>query len=562
MKKNLLTIFSLACSLASICIDTPYGYTISSHQLEALGTMEIETFDHATLLDQDALNERHNGRTRTGRIAFMDQLDASNCGTWTMLENGDKVWMLRFRTANALAVNVLFDKLLMPQGSSLFLYSADLSFFDGPYTQEDCKTHGRFATAEVYGDEAIIEYYQPADVISEASIGLYGFGHLYNHVNDPRNEMDNDRSDPCEVDVNCPEGCDWKKERDSVVRLTLTDGGDQYLCSGSMVNNTGLDFKNYILTAFHCCEGISDADLLLCSVKYNWERSSCGSGLPLNHNKSGVVKHADSNDGGGSSGSDFALFELEGTIQNSWHVYYSGWDASNSTPDTGVCIHHPAGDYKKISFTDAMVSSSWGAANTHWRMAWYETESGWGVTEGGSSGSPVYNQDHRIVGTLTGGGSCCVVNDCGANTGPTAFDYYGKFKNHWSSNPNTAAQKLKVWLDPINEGATGTVTIDGMYVDDYLPVPCAVNIEDAPMSFDEVKIFPTITNGEMVISTSKFRSISEVRVFSSAGVLVEILTLPNASNKFDFSDYAAGLYYVSFIHVNGTHLTKKFSVVQ
>ena len=37
-------------------------------------------------------------------------------------------------------------------------------------------------------------------------------------------------------------------------------------------------------------------------------------------------------------------------------VFYSGWNHGNTIPSTGVCIHHPSGDVKKISFDD-LVSS-------------------------------------------------------------------------------------------------------------------------------------------------------------------------------------------------------------
>ncbi len=563
MIKNLIVAVATLCSTAMLAREIPYGYEMPKEQLSAIVAMEIETFDHEVLLSEDALREHHGGRTRTGRIAFMDELDASNCGIWTTLENGDKVWMLRFRTLNAKAVNAYFNNLYLPEGSSLFIYSADLSYFEGPYTIDDCNAHGRFGTSEVFGEEAIIEYYQPADVISQATLGFYGFGHFYNHVHDYRDANRGGGSDFCEVDVNCPEGDEWTAERDAAVRLTLVDGGDQYLCSGSMVNTTALDCRPYLLTAFHCCEGISDADLLLCSVRFNYQKANCGSGSVPSNNKSGVFKHADSNDGGGESGSDFALFEVEDDIPSSWDVYYAGWDATTTTPESGVGIHHPSGDVKKISTTEDFVSSGWGSANTHWRVEWFETVTEWGVTEGGSSGSPVYNQDHRIVGQLTGGGSCCTTNGCGQGTGPTAEDYYGKMNRNWSGNPNPTNEKLKVWLDPVDQGATTNLTLDGAYENPDAVNPCAptVGISER-LKFDDVKIFPTVTSGEMTISTTQFRSINEVRIYSSAGALVEVLKLMDVQSSFDFSAYADGLYYMSFIHVSGTHLTKKFSVVQ
>ena len=71
---------------------------------------------------------------------------------------------------------------------------------------------------------------------------------------------------------------------------------------------------------------------------------------------------------------------------------------------------------------------------------------GHGVTEGGSSGSPLFNYDGQIVGTLTGGSSYC-------NT-PTSPDVYGKMSYHWTSNGTPNDERLKPWLDPTNSGVT------------------------------------------------------------------------------------------------------------
>ena len=56
---------------------------------------------------------------------------------------------------------------------------------------------------------------------------------------------------------------------------------------------------------------------------------------------------------------------------------------------------------------------------------WDATTNGHGVTEGGSSGSPIFNQNGRIVGQLSGGSSF------GNNT--SASDLYGKVFTNWVS---------------------------------------------------------------------------------------------------------------------------------
>ncbi|PLX08731.1 MAG: hypothetical protein C0596_05360 [Marinilabiliales bacterium] len=84
---------------------------------------------------------------------------------------------------------------------------------------------------------------------------------------------------------------------------------------------------------------------------------------------------------------------------------------------------------------------------SQWKAVWSPTESGYGVTEGGASGAPFLNQEHLIVGTLTGGASYC-----GASQN-MSYDYFGKFDYHWASNGQSNIERLKPWLDPGNVGS-------------------------------------------------------------------------------------------------------------
>lgn len=549
----------MACVMAlsiSVCAkESPYGLEVQQQNLLQIASISLEPQNNTELIAQAMTIDSHGGRTNHGKVLNAVGLDETNSGTWTQLENGDRVWQLRIHSPGALGISVFFNNLYLPQGTSLFLYPTDQSYFEGPYLLSDCAAHGYFATPEVLGDDAILEYYEPAGVVAKVNIQLRGIGHYYRFIYDYRDTR-GAGSDFCEVDVNCPEGAEWTAERDAVVRLQLTDGGDIFLCSGSLVNTTEMDCRKYILTAFHCVEGINDADLLLASVRFNYEKSGCGTGSAPTRNKAGVVKHADSNDGGGNNGSDFALLEMEDAIPASWNPYFAGWDASGTTPQSGVGIHHPNGDVKKISTTEDIISGTWGAPGFHWRVEWMETVTEWGVTEGGSSGSPLFNQNHHIVGQLTGGGSFC--------TQPTANDYYGKMSKNWSANPNPSDEKLKEWLDPSNQSNNGAIAMFGSYVNSSLSLPCSVNtaVEESQMKFDDVIVYPTISQGEINITTPKFRDIKEVRIYNSAGVLVEVFTLRDAQNLVQLQDYATGLYYITFAHINGSQITKKFTIAE
>ncbi|MDG2311849.1 MAG: T9SS type A sorting domain-containing protein, partial [Flavobacteriales bacterium] len=65
-----------------------------------------------------------------------------------------------------------------------------------------------------------------------------------------------------------------------------------------------------------------------------------------------------------------------------------------------------------------------------------------GVTEPGSSGSPLFDENHRIIGQLYGGAAACSGN---VNNGQ--LDYYGRFNESWDLGASE-------YLDPTGTGVT------------------------------------------------------------------------------------------------------------
>ena len=96
---------------------------------------------------------------------------------------------------------------------------------------------------------------------------------------------------------------------------------------------------------------------------------------------------------------DFCLVEITGGLDNgtvpaSYNPFFAGWDNTGTVPSSTVCIHHPSGDIKKIAFDDdaASVSQQMGSteANSTWTVSWDRQT----TTEPGSSGSPLFDQNH------------------------------------------------------------------------------------------------------------------------------------------------------------------------
>lgn len=467
-----------------------------------------------------------------GRILPVSVTPVTN-GQWTDLLNGDRVWRMALESPGALATELFFEAFALPPGALLHVYSPTTDELLGGFTSYNNHPSGQFTTAQIMGPRCIIEYYEPVAVKGQGQFTISGIGHAYRYVGTAK-------ADACEVDVECPEGNAWEQERDGVVRISVVEPGGLGWCSGSLVNNTAQDCKPYFLTALHCGLNSTDANFNNYKFYFRYQRTGCGVGVALaNKVMTGCARRADSNCGGATNGSDFLLVEANNQVPANYFPYFNGWDASGGTSTSGVCIHHPAGDEKKIStYSSNLLSGTWwNASGAHWRVTWVATTNGWGVTEGGSSGSPIFNQNHRIVGTLTGGGSCCTVNGCGNGTGPTVQDYFGKMSYHWGSqNPNPANEELHVWLDPTNSGAT---SLDGSYN------PCGIYSVAETASNVRYVLFPNPANEAITVSSEGAIAPDEVRIVDVAGRAVLVRKVAQqGSLVIDVADLAAGTYIV------------------
>jgi lysyl endopeptidase len=376
------------------------------------------------------------------RFGYMNLTDLTleNSGTWASLPDGSLIWRLRLNCANATTVNLLLDNVSIPEGNELYVYNPEKSFILGSFTAEHLYD-GNLGTELVPGGAAIVEYYVPAankELIR--SLRIHTVTHGYRSVNEFLKGFDD--SGNCNMNVNCPDGAGWVNQRNSTVMLV---SGGQGFCTGSLVNNTENNGKPYILTANHCFSNPANW-----VFRFNWQSAGCTNGAePSFLSLSGAVLRAR------RTPSDFCLVEITGgltggLIPQSYNAYLSGWDHSGDIPSSTVGIHHPSGDIKKISFDDAapFISQAMGSSepNSTWSVEWDRNT----TTEGGSSGSPLYDQNHRVIGQLWGGGASC--------SSLNANDFYGRFSSSWEPAGSNSTNQLKFWLDPNN---TGGNTIDG-----------------------------------------------------------------------------------------------------
>jgi len=454
-----------------------FGLTNDKSNIDKI-TLSAPDIDQ--LKAEDGFYEKNGIAERCG-ISISVGVTPENAGTWTELSNGDRIWRLEITSKGAEAIGLYYDEFEIPKNGKLFIYSADHSQVIGAFTNKNNPKHINFATEALYGDDIIIEYNEIATSNGSKKISYntnfkleisniaYFYKGFTNYSNTDKGFGD---SESCEVNINCsPVGDNWQDEKRGVARIIMKDGGSYFWCSGSLINNTSQDCTPYFLTAYHCAATASASDHNQWVFYFNYEASGCSnpSSEPSSNSITGCTVKTTSNIDGGS---DLQLLELNSTPSESWNPFYNGWNRSTTASTSGAGIHHPAGDIKKIStYSTSLQTSSPNIggsqmqSNSAWQVTWSSNDNGWGVTEGGSSGSPLFNASGLIVGTLSGGSSYC--------TDQTAPDFYGKFDKHWT-NGNLAS-----YLDPTGTGATsvpGTNVPCGGVNADFTGSPTTVTV--------------------------------------------------------------------------------------
>ena len=301
-------------------------------------------------------------------------------------------------------------------------------------------------------------------------------------------------SEECHNNVNCAEFQSWNDEVSSVL-LTLTDGGTR-LCSGSLINNVNQDLELYFLTSETCLGGHEDWIFM-----FNYESSSCTNQDGItNQTVSGATLLVNNYE------SDFALLKLEENPPEDYDIYFSGWDITGDNPFNCTSIHHPVGDIKKISqHTGVAISDGWFFDDdTHWKINEWSS----GITEPGSYGAPLFNENKQIVGQLHGGESSC---------DNPVDDYFGKLSHSWNLG-------LKEYLDPDN---TGITEIDGIGV---------INSPDPEIAYSNEEFNFLISDDEspnaflFITNVGEEESILNYKIYNSP--FSKTFTLPDQGNYY------------------------------
>ncbi len=427
------------------------------------------------------------------------EISFAKTAQWVATDGNIRIYRMMVSTEGTPSGVVFYYKdFFIPQGGRLFIYDIDQKEVLGAYTHETHPQHGAFATEPLSTNTVIFQYEAPVGV-EMPSIEIEGLGYLYAAT--PFKSMGEgvDFSDPylskaCQININCAEGNDWQTEKAGIVALLQKVPGDTFnsynvsACSGNVLNNTQEDFKPYIISAAHCAgEKNSSSNLTEGNWKgkfdisqsimdqwifgFNYEKPRCTNGSYADYNIKSLVGCKMVSYLPLYGHSDGLLLLLNEEIPQDYRVYYNGFDATDGFPKSGVGIHHPASDSKKISVfnesSSEMIYDKWktsasmGGENDHFKFKFAA-----GQTEGGSSGSSLFNQEKLVVGTLTGG-----------ETYPcSGSSWYGRLSVHWDKYKSKGEQYyMSHALDPKNGGTVKK--IKGTWRNGFMPLLTIKGVE-------------------------------------------------------------------------------------
>ncbi len=432
MRKPLITTVILlwaGCLFAQIQRGgTPRAWGSAS----TLSTAQFNTegVNMTKLTAEDAINDqRKDVAWRFGGV-INQSFDLRTSGQWHQVTGG-RICLLTVYSPGANSLNLNYSDFSLPPGSDLFIYTPDRKNVLGRFTPSNNKNGGAFATTLLPGDKCVLEYFEPTAQMGKGVIKVQSIVHGYRGFFSSTENFG--ASGGCNIDMICDSIRWWDEARSGVLIVT---GANNRVCSGALLNNTRQDGTPYVLSAAHC--GVPPNAIFM----FNYRSPSCTnqSDGPTGMTVAGCTPLAV------DGPFDFNLVRLDTIPPGSYNVFYSGWSKDTIPPECATGIHHPQGDVQKIShdFDSVTISGYYSAGTDHWQVRDWNT----GTTEPVSSGSPLYDAHHRVIGQLHGGAASCS-ND--------AQDYYGQFAVAWDTYSDSARQ-LEYWLDP-----------DGILSGQYLP---------------------------------------------------------------------------------------------
>lgn len=327
------------------------------------------------------------------------------------LKNSGKLYLLKIITVeNAPDFALVFNKFKLPEGSKLFIYNQNKTQFRGPYTSYNNQAYETFTTGSIKDNIIYIEYFEPTDAEFQGILNIGSLRVSFIKNTQKKSAAITNNWLNCHISVDCEGDIpswisneEWNREINSVCLIAYRYKNSYDILisdvsSGVLLNNSDANNETPILlTALHNANTLVNFNEWY--FMFNYHAEICDE--PYN-DWNEIIKNEDGDYLQGAEeltrgdiadhAKDYLLLRLNaGSKIIKFEVDYAGWDASdfaNST-DYTVGIHHPAG-YTKMIARDDRAAKDTGA---FWIASFDQ-----GAVANGSSGSPLFNDQHQVIG--------------------------------------------------------------------------------------------------------------------------------------------------------------------
>ncbi len=337
--------------------------------------------------------------------------------------DGSLIWTASFSSTGAGALRLYIRQARLPAGSRVYVYGED-GEIQGPYNFSPGIRPEGFWTNTIFSDRIFLEAQLPAQAtateLASAMLLVGAVVHLEHPSFAPsaaQKASTLPKSDSCFIDRSCVTTADFpnvEQATKAIGQLTFVDGGSSYVCTGGLMNTTNGSSVPYLLTANHCFS--SDASAASLEAFWQYRTATCNGAIP-DENLFPRTLGSKLLATGASPSSDFTFVQLlEDPPDDSVLL---GWTTADVSHSAGLMLYrlsYANGDpmiYTREQIDDSPDTLCPDAP----RSAFLYEKDVAGASGGGSSGSPLYLEDLRVVGQEYGecgptqSDNCDVVNN-------------------------------------------------------------------------------------------------------------------------------------------------------
>jgi hypothetical protein len=383
----------------------------------SLGTIITVNVSEEELIELDSYECEHCARSQKLRVGLVktvgEKISFRSLDSLTRTADGGWVWTGSVESPGATALRLQFSNVDLPDNATLWVFGLNGEAF-GPYTGRGYTNSGEFWSHTITGPVAYVQFRHfgpiPEKELRSISFNIEGAGYLSEKFLIPffqnrTPEIEGvsgtmthcpDNED-CVEDASCYSGTAINDAKLAAAYMEWVSGSWIYMCSGGLIadSDPGTQIP-YFLTANHCISKARDAGNLECYFQY--ATSSCHASCP---GPGGFPRTMGASIADSGRNGDHTLLQLnEDPPSGSVFLGWTTEPVANANGTQLFRISHPSG--MPQAYSKHVVDDSYVECGGLDIGAFIYSQDVVGATEGGSSGSPVFNGSGQIVGQLYG----------------------------------------------------------------------------------------------------------------------------------------------------------------